>query len=111
MKLLPVLHDRIFKFITTKEANVPAEAVAMIKEVEGNTLIIPVAEEEGEVFAWISLVNETLLTATGITAKFSEALSEAGIACNVLAGFHHDHILVPYDKRNQAIEIIAAVEV
>ena len=111
MKLIPTLQDGSYKFITTKESSVPKDAVAMIRESEGTTLIIPAAEGEDEVFAWISLVNETLLTETGITATFSEALADAGIACNVLAGFHHDHILVPYDKRNQAAEIIAALEV
>ena len=111
MKLLPILRDGIFKFVTIEEQIVPKDAVAMIREAEGTTLIIPAVEEDGEVFAWISLVNETLLTETGITARFSEALADAGIACNVLAGFHHDHILVPYDKRNQAAEIIAALEV
>ena len=110
MKLIPTLQDGAFKFITTKESIIPKDAVAMIRETEGTTLIIPAVGEDGEVFAWISLVNETLLTETGITSRFSKALADAGIACNVLAGFHHDHIFVPYDKRNQAVEIIAALE-
>ena len=111
MKLIPILQSGVFKFMTTEDPTVPKEAVAMIKEAEGFTLIIPAAEEDAEVFAWISLGNETLLTETGITARFSKALAEAGIACNVFAGFHHDHIFVPYDKRNQAVKIIAALEV
>ena len=111
MRILPKLNNGRYKFITTEAAIVPAEAVAMIREAEGTTLILPAAEGDTEVFAWISLANETQLTATGITARFSSALAEAGIACNVLAGFYHDHILVPYDKRNEAVEIIAALEV
>ena len=33
-------------------------------------------------------------------------LTDAGISCNVLAGLHHDHILVPVDQRDRAITIL-----
>ena len=51
----------------------------------------------------------TDLAAVGITAKVSGALAEAGIACNVLAGFHHDHLLVPVDRADEAVAAIVAL--
>lgn len=47
------------------------------------------------VASWISLQVHSELGAVGLTAAFSEALTQAGVSCNVLAGFYHDHILVP----------------
>jgi hypothetical protein len=41
-----------------------------------------------------------------LTAAFSATLGKAGIPCNVLAGFHHDHILVPVDLAQQAIDVL-----
>ena len=111
MKLLPKIESGKFEFITTKAVNVPKNAVAMIKETKGTTLVVPTNKTGGEIFALISLMNETKLTQTGITAKFSKALSDAEIPCNVFAGFYHDHILVPYHLREKAIEIISLIEI
>jgi hypothetical protein len=36
----------------------------------------------------------------------SGALAEAGIACNVVAGFHHDHLFVPWERREEALELL-----
>jgi hypothetical protein len=36
----------------------------------------------------------------------STALSDAGISCNVLAGYHHDHLLVPSDRADEAIAVL-----
>jgi len=111
MKLIPKLKDGRYVFITTKDNAIPKDAAAMIKEDEGVTLVLPTDKTDGDIFAWISLVQETSLTATGITKAFSAALSDAGIACNVLAGYYHDHMLVPYSKKNEAMEIISKVEI
>jgi len=111
MKLLPKIADGKFEFTTTTSANIPKNAVAMIKEVEGTTLITPTDKTGSGVFALISLMNKTQLTQIGVTAKFSKTLADAEIPCNVFAGFYHDHILVPYHLREKAIEIISKIEI
>jgi len=46
------------------------------------------------------------LEAVGLTAAFSSALGEAGISCNVLAGYFHDHLLVPAAEAGNAIDVL-----
>lgn len=111
MKLIPKLINGKFQFVTTKSAIVSENAIGMIRESEGTTLVIPTNETDGEIFALISLINKTQLIQTGITAKFSNALLEAKIPCNVFAGFYHDHIFVPFDMKEKAIEIISLIEI
>jgi hypothetical protein len=54
-------------------------------------------------FALITFKQETPLHAVGITAQFSAALARAKIPANVFAGYHHDHVLVPFDLREAAL--------
>jgi uncharacterized protein len=39
-------------------------------------------------------------------AAMSGALGGAGIACNIVAGFHHDHLFVPWERRDEALVIL-----
>jgi uncharacterized protein len=55
------------------------------------------------VAAWITLTVHSDLADVGLTAAFSAALAEVGISCNVLAAFHHDHLLVPADRLDDAL--------
>ena len=49
------------------------------------------------------------LDAVGLTAAVSTALADAGISCNVLAGFHHDHLVVPADRATDALALLSAL--
>ena len=46
------------------------------------------------------------LETVGLTAAFSKALTEEEISCNVVAAFHHDHLFVPFEQRDKALEIL-----
>jgi uncharacterized protein len=84
-------------------------AEAIVREDEGPTVVMKRADADAEgipydfVAAWITLTVHSDLAAVGLTAAFSTALAAAGISCNVLAGFHHDHLLVPVDRRDDAL--------
>lgn len=86
-----------------------AESHAMVKEGELTTLVLPVesARRAGlpvvVEMAWLSLTVQSSLEAVGLTAAFSKILGDRGISCNVLAGYHHDHILVPTDRADDAV--------
>lgn len=40
----------------------------------------------------------------GLTAAVATALADDGIACNVVAGYHHDHLFVPAARAADAME-------
>ena len=86
---------------------------AAVREAEGLTVVLPRADADREglsydfVGAWITLEIHSALEAVGLTAAVSRALTDAGISCNVLAGFHHDHLLVPVADAPRALEVLA----
>ena len=108
----PVRRPGEFVFVAGDE-RVTAEAT--VREDEGLTLVLSRerADELGLTYefvaAWITLRLHSQLDAVGLTAAFSAALAEAGIGCNVLAGLHHDHLLVPADRADEAIAVLRGV--
>jgi len=103
--MAPVLDARRWAFVVTGRA-LPEDAFAIIREDEGTTAILP--DPEGD-FARITLMVHSALDGVGLTAAVSGALAERGIACNVVAGFHHDHLFVPWARREEALEALAAL--
>lgn len=102
---------------TMVETDDPSEALverahARIDEEESTTFVVEVAEAVAAGFdvpielAWLTLAVHSSLEAVGLTAHVSSVLADHAIACNVLAGFRHDHLLVPADR---ALEAIAAL--
>ena len=93
----------------------PSQIVASVREPEGLSVILPeqVALDLGLpvafTAAWITLTIHSDLAAVGLTAAFSDALGQAGISCNVVAGVHHDHLFVPIDQAQQAMETLRAL--
>lgn len=88
---------------------------AAVVEDEGTTSVVSVADAERLgarsefVAAWLTVEVRTALDAVGLTAALATALAAENIACNVLAGYHHDHLLVPVDKADQAIAVLEAL--
>ena len=104
----------VFTYATvrTPAPELLAAAHGVVTEGDLTTLVLPVeAAERASLpveleMAWLSLTVQSSLEAVGLTAAFSATLGKAGIPCNVLAGFHHDHILVPVDRAQQAIDVL-----
>lgn len=90
----------------------PAQTICFFREAEGITLVLPrhIADElqlpYSATFAWITLQVHSSLNAVGFTAAFSTALGNAGIGCNVVAAFYHDHIFVPVAQAGKAIDVL-----
>ena len=91
-----------------------AAAHTVIKEGRLTTIVLPVeaAERAGQKptgqFAWLTLTVQSSLDAVGLTAAISARLTAVDISCNVLAGYHHDHVLVPLDRIDDAIAALTA---
>jgi hypothetical protein len=88
---------------------------ATVREAEGLTVVLPREQADranlpydGE-FARITLRVHSALDAVGLTAAISGALAARGISANVIAGLHHDHIFVPADRAQDAIDALAAL--
>jgi predicted N-acetyltransferase YhbS len=85
---------------------------AAVREAEGLTVVMPRADADGLglsydfVGVWITLQVRSSLEAVGLTAAVSAALTDARISCNVLAGFHHDHLLVPVADAERTLEVL-----
>ena len=82
------------------------DAFALIREDEGVTAIR--AAPDGE-WARISLRVHSSLSAVGLTAALSSALAEAAISANIIAALHHDHLFVPWDRREDAVRILRSL--
>ena len=86
--------------------------VGSFRENEGYTIILSKKEAASLeltysfVAAWITLTINSSLESVGLTASFSKALTEAGISCNVIAGYFHDHIFVKFEDRVKAMRIL-----
>lgn len=100
--MAPTLDPGRWAFVLIEDG-VPAEAFAIIREAEGTTAIIP--QERGD-FVRITLMVHSALEGVGLTAAVVGALAAKGIACNVVAGFHHDHLLVPWERRDETLAIL-----
>ena len=114
----PTLHEGAYVFCSFDEERAEGlfkEAIMVFREEEGLTLILKqaAADQVGAsydfVAAWITLRVHSDLAAVGLTAAFSDALARAGISCNTVAGYYHDHIFVDQADAAQALEVLRAL--
>ena len=88
------------------------QARAVFEEAEGRSLVLPddLAELRGFdrslPMARITLRVHSALDGVGLPAAVASALAEAGIPCNMIAAYHHDHAFVPWETRVQAFETL-----
>lgn len=89
-------------------------AIGTFREDEGVTAIVPepLARElgvEGPAFARITLMVHSSLEGFGLTAAVAGTLAEHGIACNMVAAYHHDHAFVPAADGERALALLQAL--
>ena len=87
------------------------DALMMFREAEGTTLIVDVdadsVSSERMLWARITLRVQSSLTAVGLMAAVSASLAKRGIPCNPVSAFLHDHIFVPWDRRDDALDALS----
>lgn len=111
--LEPRLHPGEFVFVSVApDRAAQLNALAMIVELEGTTVVLRRQDADSEflpydfVSRWITLTAHSSLATVGLTATVATALAEAGISSNVLAGFHHDHLLVPGHQAELSMSVL-----
>ena len=102
--LNPRLYPERYSFTAATDPMLGPDQFALIREEPGLTVIEP--DPDGK-WARISLGVHSSLDAVGLTAVFSRALAHSGISANVVAALHHDHIFVPWDRREEALKVLA----
>jgi uncharacterized protein len=110
----PQLNKGEYIFATVEDIALfdTTKMISLFKEQEGYTIIAEkkIADEwklkYSYVAAWITLTVHSSLEAVGLTAAFSKALGDAGISCNVVAAYYHDHIFVDVKDAEKAMEVL-----
>jgi hypothetical protein len=109
----PAVGEYVVAWVADRRAPAGVRPFATVDEEEGLTLVLrrEDADRAGLAYeyvaALITLEVHSDLAAVGLTAAVSGALAAAGISCNVLAGAFHDHLLVPADRADEALRILA----
>lgn len=115
--MAPELHDEVFVFATTKISPVAEQLKPRLRfeEAEGTTLIITRREAEaaGLDFAFpcrmITLKVHSALEAVGFIAAIATQLAKAGLGVNPVSAFYHDHLFVPAERAEEALELLRAL--
>ncbi|MBB0242850.1 ACT domain-containing protein [Streptomyces alkaliphilus] len=109
----PMLNSGRYVFTTVEDAVPPGVTpIVTVTEPEGITLVVPVGEAEAAglrydyVAGWIVLRVHSSLDAVGLTAVVAGELADAGLSCNIVAGFHHDHLFIPYERAHAAVALL-----
>jgi hypothetical protein len=93
-----------------------AVARGLFVEEEGVTFIVPADRAHAHGlpdeprFRRIVLNVHSSLEGIGLTASVSAALASAGIPCNMVAAFHHDHVFVPEEMTLCALGILRELQ-
>lgn len=122
MNLEPKAAEEKYYFATVEEDDLRAlteildSIVCVFREEEALTVVFSEdvkadIEESSEEdiqgpFAMITMTVQTDLNAIGILAKITAELAKEKIAVNAFSAYHHDHIFVPYDKKDAAVALI-----
>ena len=119
----PVPDPVIYEFCTFAEGAVDAAtraaaqaaALASFVEDEGLSLILPqdaarrAGLAPGLAMARITLSVHSALDGVGLTAAVAGVLADHGIACKMVAAWHHDHVFVPAADAARALSLLRAL--
>lgn len=119
-RLTPRLRPGSFVFATIADAALAARAapraIATMREEEGLSVVLPLAEAAAlglptaPRMRLITLGVQSSLESVGLTAAVSAALAAAGIPCNMVAGYHHDHIFIPEGTSDTAMTVLRGLQ-
>ena len=112
--LYPHLDPQTYVFACV-EQGYPTDALdplMVFQELEGVTVILPQASADAKgldhdfTCRRITLTVHSSLNAVGLIAAVATALKDAGIPSNTVAGYYHDHIFVPADRAENALDVL-----
>lgn len=114
----PVLHPGEYVFCTLPPSHAALPQlvpIATFREAEGLTLIVPRLQAEQQGLAWIyccrwlTLSVHSSLEAVGFLARITTRLAAHGISVNPVSGYYHDHLFVPAERAEEAMQLLTAL--
>ena len=102
----------VFCTVAAEQASDSLEPIATIVEPEGTSIVVTQDHADRNelpyqyVATWITLQIHSALDAVGLTAAISSRLAEHRISCNVVAGYHHDHLFVAIEDADRALQAL-----
>jgi uncharacterized protein len=117
--MTPQLMPGLFHFCSLTDpaqmAQAIPDAIGTFREAEGLSMILPdsTAQDmglaQGRPLRLITLQVFSSLDGVGLTAAVAGVLADHGIACNMVAAFHHDHAFVPAATADQAVILLQSL--
>src|SRR4051794_2568519 len=97
-------------FVEDGSLPVDAQWTALVRAPEGLTVVREASSAFGDGL-WAGLYGETAhgLDMPGMLAALVGPLAQAGIAVFVVSTFHADLLLVPYERLQEAVEVLCGV--
>lgn len=94
----------------------PLNPALVFREREGITVLIPHSEAAragrdcNYPCRWITLGANSDLDAVGLLAAVTGRIAAAGISCNVVSAYHHDHLLVPVAAAEKVMVLLTELQ-
>ncbi|CAG4896696.1 ACT domain-containing protein [Paraburkholderia saeva] len=115
--IAPEMAEPIYVYCSFPDFVVPVglSVLCTFRESEGLTAVIDLQDAERDAIPHtfkarlITLKVHSSLEAVGFLAVVSTHLAWARIPCNAIAGYHHDHILVPVDRADAALAVLSGI--
>lgn len=116
--MYPKLQEETYVFCQVSDSRleeVLAQSLCVFREGEGMSAILPLhlAQHYGMAssvpFRQITLQVFSGLCAVGLTATVARELADAGIVANVVTALRHDHIFVPEDSAERALQLLRGI--
>lgn len=115
--MAPDLRPETYVYCTFPDQRLPIELdpICTFREAEGLTAIVEksqaVRANVKHIFEakLITLTVHSSLEAIGFLALISTHLAKAGIPCNAVAAFHHDHLFIPVERADDAFSLLESL--
>jgi uncharacterized protein len=113
----PEISKSVYVYCSFPDFALPAglSPIFTFREVEGLTVVVDLQDADRYSLPCtfksrlITLKVHSSLEAVGFLAVVSAHLAAAGIPCNAIAGYYHDHIFVPVDRADEAVTVLESI--
>ncbi|MDS0862193.1 ACT domain-containing protein [Burkholderia pseudomultivorans] len=113
----PEMAEPVYVYCSFQDFRLPEglSPLFTFREIEGLTAVLDLRDADRYALPYafkarlITLKVHSSLEAVGFLAVVSAHLAKAAIPCNAIAGYYHDHILVPVDRADEAFSVLNGI--